>query len=55
MKKFLLINGKQAYLKSFKDSETARTYVVNYFDHSKNVSYYEVNKLTVLSTNVDIT
>lgn len=54
MKKFILINGKNAYLKSFKNSDDARTYVTNYFDHSKNVAFYEVEKLTTLSTNIDI-
>ena len=54
MTKFILINGKNAYLKSFKNSSEARTYVTNYFDHSQTVAFYEIDKLTVVNTNVDI-
>ena len=55
MKKFILINGKNAYLKTFNSSEDARTYVVNYFDHSLTVSYYEIDKIALSAAlNLDI-
>jgi len=54
MKKFILINGKNAYIKKFKNESEARTYVTNCFDHSLYVGYYEVDRVTIMKETLSL-
>ena len=44
MKIYLLINGKNMFLKDFESKEAAQTYCTNYFDHSKKGYMFELTK-----------
>tara|TARA_R110000851_G_scaffold308761_1_gene467798 strand:- start:1308 stop:1454 length:147 start_codon:yes stop_codon:yes gene_type:complete len=48
MKQFILINGKDVFLKRFVHSAAARTYVINHFDHSKTVAFYEFENINLI-------
>ena len=54
MKTFILINGKQAYVKKFKTKDDAKTYVINYLDHSLSVWFFEVDNVTLMKEYFDL-
>jgi len=54
MKTFILINGKQAYIKKFKTKDDAETYVINYLDHSLYVGLFEVDNITLMKEYFDL-